>query len=66
MARKTPKKTKSASPQALDPEFTGYLIPSVIGGVIAWVLSGSLGLGVIVFVALMLGNYFGTVYRNHK
>lgn len=36
-----------------------YLIPSVIGAVIAWFFSDSFVLGVIVFIAVLIGNYIG-------
>jgi|GEM_PF-2654356 len=33
-----------------------YLISAAIGGVVAWLSSGDLGIGVIVFIAVWIGN----------
>lgn len=47
---------KTSNPIAL---YQHLIIPSALGGVIAWFFSGSLSLGVIVAVAVWVGNWIG-------
>lgn len=54
MAKKTVKSNKSGVVG-----YELYVIPSVIGGMIAWLFSDSFGLGMLVFAAVLVGNYFG-------
>lgn len=54
MANKVTKKTRSGAVG-----YAHYVIPSVIGGVIAWYFADSMGLGILVFSAVLVGNYFG-------
>ncbi|MBI2443575.1 MAG: hypothetical protein HYV40_06770 [Candidatus Levybacteria bacterium] len=36
-----------------------YVVPSLVGGVIAWFFSGDFMLGVLVFIAVWVGNWIG-------
>lgn len=47
-------------------DFEHLIIPSTIGGVIAWVFSGNVILGVIVFVAVWIGNWIGSSFFKKK
>jgi hypothetical protein len=53
MARKTSRTTSKKL------GYEHYLVPSFIGGVIAWYFAESMMLGVFVFLAVLLGNYIG-------
>ena len=64
MARKVKRAARIAKPKIVGYEH--YLIPSVIGGVIAWFFSESMMLGVVVFVAVLVGNYFGFKILTNK
>lgn len=47
-------------------EYRRFIVPSVLGGVIAWFFSASLMLGVIVFIAVWVGNWIGREYLEKK
>ena len=49
-------KTRSIKKNNFFKKHQQYLISSTIGGVIAWLASGDFGLGIIVFLAVWLGN----------
>lgn len=36
-----------------------FIVPSVIGGAIAWFFTGSMILAVMVLIAVLVGNYVG-------
>jgi len=36
--------------------YSQYMISAAIGGVIAWLASGDLGLGIVVFISVWIGN----------
>lgn len=52
-------KKSSAKQKNIFEQYRHYLIPSTIGGVIAWFYSGSFELGVIVFIGVWAGNWVG-------
>lgn len=43
-------------------KYREYIIPSAIGAVIAWFFSASIELGVVVFLAVWVGNWVARVY----
>lgn len=47
-------------------EYKRYIIPSLIGAGIGWFFSGSIGLGVAVFIAVWIGNWIGAEYLSKK
>lgn len=57
IVRKSPPKKESFWNQ-----YREYIVPSAIGGVIAWFFSASLELGIVVFLAVWVGNWVGRVY----
>mgnify|MGYP001612555987 CR=1 FL=1 len=63
MATKAKTKTKTyvrAKEEVV--EYRRFMIPALIGGAIAWVFSGSLELGALIFVAVFVGNWIGESY----
>ncbi len=36
-----------------------FIIPALLGGVIAWVASGEIGLGLIICLSFFVGNWIG-------
>ena len=61
MAKKSAKTTKSAD--NLWKKYQHFIIPSLIGGGIAWIFSEDLRLGVIVFITVWIGNWIGLYLR---
>lgn len=43
-----------------------YILPCLLGGVIAWVFSGSLTLAFQVAIAVLIGNYIGQTLSGKK
>jgi hypothetical protein len=52
-------KAKTTKSKKQFSDYNRFIIPSTLGGVIAWLLSGDLGLGIIVFIAVWIGNWIG-------
>lgn len=63
MAKKNVKVLKTKE-QTL--QYRIFLIPAAIGGLIGWVVSGSLELGVIVVIAVLVGNWIGYSFLKKK
>ena len=45
-------------------DYKRYLIPSIVGAGIAWIFSGSMELGAMVFIAVYIGNVVGYSMRH--
>ena len=59
--RKAPKKSSNFWEQ-----YKRYIIPSAIAGVIAWFFGRSLELGIVVFIAVWIGNWIGVIVLKKK
>ncbi len=53
------KKIKTHSKEKIWDKYKIFIIPSAIGGLIAWFFSASFELGVVVFIAVWIGNWIG-------
>ncbi|HMS22981.1 MAG TPA: hypothetical protein PKA38_04450 [Candidatus Levybacteria bacterium] len=60
----TKKKIKSRSKENVWEKYKIFIIPSAIGGIIAWFFSASFELGVAVFIAVWIGNWIGMQMRS--
>ncbi|MBP6913408.1 MAG: hypothetical protein KBC00_02235 [Candidatus Levybacteria bacterium] len=58
------KKAKTYSKENLWEKYKIFIIPSLIGGVVAWFFSASFELGVVVFIAVWIGNWIGLQTRS--
>ena len=57
MAKK--KRAKARSNKNSGEVYWHFIVPCVIGGVVAWIFSGSVVLAVFVLLAVLIGNYVG-------
>ncbi len=68
--RKTKKKSASTaarrSSSAKSVELTRFMIPAVLAYVITWAMSGNSALGGMVFLVVLVANWFGMTYRSRK
>lgn len=61
--KKTPKKIKKES---FWEKYKSYIVSSSVGGIIALLFSQSLELGIVVFIAVWIGNWVAKYYLDRK
>lgn len=60
------KKVTVLKTKAQTMQYRIFLIPAAVAGLIGWVVSGSLELGVIVVIAVLVGNWIGYSFLKKK
>lgn len=50
----------------VDSHHKHVVIPSVIGGGIGWIASGTLAVGVVIFITVLIGNHLGHKFLGKK